>query len=116
MIAEHTVMQHLVQLLCVLFKSYLNLPFTLVLYVFAPFHVLLNYISLSEKLSPPHVFYHFIHHLFSLSIALLRTHLLSSFHTYMHKPFVTGLLRFDKAVCASGTGGMTAVEMTKRDE
>lgn len=74
-------------------------------------------ISLSVKnISPPHVFDHFIHHLFSLSIALLLTHLLSSSHTYMRKPFVTSLLRFDKTVCASGTGGMTAVEMTKRDE
>lgn len=117
MIAEHPVVQHLFQLLCVFFLT-IHQPsfYSFTLCVSAAFNVLLNYFTLCETFSPPHVFYHIIHHLFSLSVTLLRTHLLSSSHTYMRKPFVTSLLRFDKAVCASGTGGMTAVEMTKRDE
>lgn len=67
----------------ILLFFYHTLAFLSLLYfcVSAPFYVLLNYIAPCEKCPPPHVFYHFIHHLFSLSINLLCTHLLSTSHT-----------------------------------
>lgn len=102
-IADHTLMQHIFQLLRPFFKL-LQKPFCFSA-TRAP-SVCCWIISLTVNIFlQPMYFYHFIHHLFSWSITLLHTHLLSSSHTYMHKPFVTSLVRFDKAVCASGTGG-----------
>lgn len=57
----------------IIFQPYF---YSFTLRVSASFYVLLNYIAACEKCSPPHVFYHFIHHLFSLSIPLF-VHMLS---------------------------------------